>query len=61
MVTQPLPQIVCSSVDNAFHEEILLMPNLNLLWYNLKSFPLILLLVTWEKSSTPTWLHPFFR
>lgn len=27
MVTQPLPQAVCSSVDNAFHEEILLMPN----------------------------------
>ena len=33
------------------------MSNLNLPWSNLRSFPLVLLLVTWEKRPTPTSLH----
>jgi len=34
-------------------KEFFLMPNLNLHWCNFRLFPLILSLVTWEKSLTP--------
>lgn len=35
--------------------------NVNLHWCNLRSFPLLLLLGTWERRPTPTSLQPPFR
>ncbi|KAK4827080.1 hypothetical protein QYF61_014182 [Mycteria americana] len=44
------------SVKNFF-----LISNLNLPWHNLRPFPFVLSLVTWEKRPTPTSLQPPFR
>ncbi|KAK4832220.1 hypothetical protein QYF61_021067, partial [Mycteria americana] len=38
-----------------------LISNLNPPWCNLRPFPLVLSLVTWEKRPTPTWLQPPYR
>ncbi|KAK4830710.1 hypothetical protein QYF61_012970 [Mycteria americana] len=38
-----------------------LISSLNLPWRNLRPFPLVLSLVTWEKRPTPTSLQPPFR
>ncbi|KAK4823315.1 hypothetical protein QYF61_000917 [Mycteria americana] len=42
-------------------KEFFLISNLNLPWRNLRPFPLVLSLVTWEKRPTPTSLQPPFR
>lgn len=42
-------------------EVFFLIPTLDLPWHNLMLFPLVLSLVTWEKSPTPIWLHPPVR
>ncbi|KAK4810503.1 hypothetical protein QYF61_004283 [Mycteria americana] len=42
-------------------KKFFLISNLNLPWHNLRPFPLILSLVTWEKRPTPTSLQPPFR
>lgn len=41
--------------------EHLILPNSNLFWHNLRSFPLGLLLVSWEKTPAPALLQPLFR
>jgi len=40
---------------------LFLISSLNLPWHNLRPFPLVLSLVTWEKTQTPTSLQPPFR
>ena len=45
----PMPDHSFISVKNFF-----LISNLNLPWCNMRPLPFILLLVTWEKRSTPT-------
>ncbi|NXN36490.1 V1AR protein, partial [Rhinoptilus africanus] len=52
---QPLPMFDTLSVKNFF-----LISILNLPWCNLRQFPLVLSLVTWENRPTPTSLHPPF-
>ncbi|XP_072708486.1 COP9 signalosome complex subunit 5 isoform X2 [Ciconia boyciana] len=42
-------------------KKFFLISNLNLPWHNLRPFPLVLWLVTWEKRLTPTSLQPPFR
>ncbi|KAK4824091.1 hypothetical protein QYF61_010602 [Mycteria americana] len=42
-------------------KKFFLISNLNLPWHNLRPFPLVLSLVTWEKRPTPTSLQPTFR
>ncbi|KAK4826066.1 hypothetical protein QYF61_005025 [Mycteria americana] len=42
-------------------KKFFLISRLNLPWRNLRPFPLILSLVTWEKRPTPTSLQPPFR
>ena len=42
-------------------KKFFLISSLNLPWCSLRSLPLILLLVTWEKRPTPASLQPSFR
>lgn len=41
-------------LGNPLGEGIFLILNLNLLWCNLRLFPLVLSLISWEKILTPT-------
>jgi len=48
-----LPGQPVAMLDNPFGEKFFLIFNLNLLGCYLRLFPLVLSLVTWEKSPTP--------
>jgi len=42
-------------------KKFFLVSYLNIPWCNLRPFPLVLSLITWEKTPTPTSLQPPFR
>jgi len=50
-------QLLTTLLENKFF----LISNLNLSWHNFRAFPLVLLLVIWEKRPTPTLPQPPFR
>ena len=59
-VTPPPPWAACF-ITTLLEKKFFLMSNLNLPQCNLRPFPLVLLLVTWEKELTLTSSQPSFR
>lgn len=47
---------LCQGWTTLFMEKNSTISNLNLPWHTLMLFPLVLSLVTWQKTLTPTWL-----
>lgn len=58
VLTPSLPQAACSG---AFHENSVPNTQSKPLLHNLRLFPIVLSLVPWKKSPTPTWSHPPVR
>lgn len=61
MVFQQFPWAIFSSASWPFWWRIFFVKsNLNLSWSSWRPFPIVLLRVTWDKTSTHTWLQPPF-